>query len=236
MAEGQRRIREGGIRYAVPYVPQSLDFTCGAACLLMALGAFHPRRSLTREEELDIWREANLVELWGTSRFGLALAAARRGYRAATQANLAGPGFVSALVPTVPHVDRRVLQFFFDDLRSRCKQKGIPDRRGAVGRRALQRALQRGRLPIFLSDAQAWGEKRSVPHWLIATGWDERGLWVHNPSGGLHGRDLLLPWPRLRAARGFCGDECLVEIWKPGRPLPRVPLLKGKDKAVLRSS
>lgn len=42
----------------VPYYQQTLDFTCGPACLLMAMKALQPERSMSRAEELQIWREA----------------------------------------------------------------------------------------------------------------------------------------------------------------------------------
>ena len=71
----------------VPYYPQTTDFTCGPACLLMAMGALQPARVLERREELQIWREATTVFMTsghgGCSPQGLALAAWRRGFRGA---------------------------------------------------------------------------------------------------------------------------------------------------------
>jgi len=54
---------------------------------MMAMKFFQPSLTLTRELEFDIWREANLVETYGTSKEGLALAAARRGFDAYTIVN-----------------------------------------------------------------------------------------------------------------------------------------------------
>ena len=62
---------------------QSLPFTCGPAALgsvLTTLGWSPARGRL--EEELAIWRESTAVACPGTHPFGLALAAARRGFRA----------------------------------------------------------------------------------------------------------------------------------------------------------
>jgi ribosomal-protein-alanine acetyltransferase len=62
----------------VPYYPQTTDFTCGPACLLMAMGACSRRAVLERREELQIWREATTVFMTsghgGCSPQGLALA------------------------------------------------------------------------------------------------------------------------------------------------------------------
>lgn len=46
---------------SVPYYQQTTDFTCGPACLLMAMGALQPGRALERREELQLWREATTV-------------------------------------------------------------------------------------------------------------------------------------------------------------------------------
>lgn len=66
----------------VPYYPQTTEFTCGPACLLMAMGALQPERLLERREELQVWREATTVFMTsghgGCSPQGLALAAWRR--------------------------------------------------------------------------------------------------------------------------------------------------------------
>ena len=63
--------------------PQSLPFSCGPSALgsvLTALGWSPGRGRL--EEELAIWRESTAVGCPGTHPFGLALAAAQRGFRA----------------------------------------------------------------------------------------------------------------------------------------------------------
>jgi hypothetical protein len=46
----------------VPFYRQRFEFTCGAACLMMAMKYFDPSLKLTKDLEIDIWREANLVE------------------------------------------------------------------------------------------------------------------------------------------------------------------------------
>ncbi|MCF5581541.1 GNAT family N-acetyltransferase, partial [Pseudomonas syringae] len=46
---------------SVPYYQQTLDFTRGPACLLMAMKALQPERLMGRAEEVQIWREATTV-------------------------------------------------------------------------------------------------------------------------------------------------------------------------------
>ncbi|HEY5539043.1 MAG TPA: peptidase C39 family protein [Thermoplasmata archaeon] len=57
----ERRLRD--LRATeVPFRHQSFDFTSGPACLLMAMRHFDPSLEVTREREVDLWREANLLE------------------------------------------------------------------------------------------------------------------------------------------------------------------------------
>ena len=51
----------GKIHFDVPYYPQTLDFTCGSACLMMAQKYFYPDIHLNRVNEINLWREATLV-------------------------------------------------------------------------------------------------------------------------------------------------------------------------------
>ena len=71
----------------VPFYRQSYDFTCGPACMIMAMKAIDPQLKPSRELEIDLWREANLIEAYATSHHGLAMAAHRRGFRAMTWGN-----------------------------------------------------------------------------------------------------------------------------------------------------
>src|SRR3546814_3112312 len=45
----------------VPYYHQTTDFTCGPACLLMAMAALVPGRQMAPSDELRIWREATTI-------------------------------------------------------------------------------------------------------------------------------------------------------------------------------
>ena len=48
-------------RVKVPYYPQTLDFTCGPAALMMAMKALDASIELNRSLELRLWREATTV-------------------------------------------------------------------------------------------------------------------------------------------------------------------------------
>ena len=46
---------------AVPYYPQTTDFSCGPAALIMAMAAMDESQPVTTLEELKIWREATTI-------------------------------------------------------------------------------------------------------------------------------------------------------------------------------
>ncbi|EGH71280.1 peptidase C39 family protein, partial [Pseudomonas syringae] len=86
---------------SVPYYQQTLEFTCGPACLLMAMKALQPARSMGRAEELQIWREATTVFMTsghgGCSPQGLALAALQRGFAVKLLVSVSGPLFLGGV-------------------------------------------------------------------------------------------------------------------------------------------
>src|SRR3546814_15078070 len=68
----------------VPYYAQTLEFTCGPACLMMSFKALDQGSEVGRLEETRLWREATTVFMTGgvggCGALGLALAAHRRGF------------------------------------------------------------------------------------------------------------------------------------------------------------
>jgi len=45
----------------VPFYPQTLEFTCGPAALMMAMKALRPSLALSRRDELRLWRESTTL-------------------------------------------------------------------------------------------------------------------------------------------------------------------------------
>ncbi|MEX0758453.1 MAG: peptidase C39 family protein [Tistlia sp.] len=95
LTRGAGRVRE------VPYVPQSLDFTCGPASLMMAMAALDPDSPRDRSTELRIWRESTLVFMTsghgGCGAYGLSLAAWRRGFDLSVYITDTGPPFLDSV-------------------------------------------------------------------------------------------------------------------------------------------
>lgn len=187
----------------VPYYPQSLDFTCGPAALMMAMRAVGWTAPFSQAEELALWREATTVFMLsghgGTSAHGLAVAARRRGVRARVWVGDDGVPFLDSVrspeKKTVIAVAHRAFEAALAD---------DPDavRVGDFGERDVVEQLRGGRIPLVLVSGWRFHAEK-VPHWVAVTGWDDDHLYVHDPlvpEGTQRADAVHLPLPRRHFA------------------------------------
>ena len=118
---------------------------------MMAMKYFDKSIKLSKDIEMDIWREANMVESYGTSRYGLAFAAGQRGFRARVYSNIKGYGFLNKLRPPVEGMNRKMLMFFFEERRNRCRKVGVGIRKGPITLDMLRKSLASQSIPLLLS-------------------------------------------------------------------------------------
>ncbi len=191
-----------------PIYKQTLDFTCGPACLLMAMGHFNKEIKLTKDAEIAIWRESNLVELYGTCRYGLALSAWARGFSARILSNSEGILYESVIEECNIGVNRAMLDFFFDHMRKRCMAAGIREEFGDVSVEAIEASLKKGEVPIVLTDAALFGDERA-PHWVIVFGVEEEKLSIINPFSGTK---EIVEKVKFKTGLGYKGKACMIAI------------------------
>jgi ribosomal protein S18 acetylase RimI-like enzyme len=165
----------------VPYYEQTLDFTCGAASLLMAMRALEPGIELSRTVELRIWREATTIFMTsghgGCGPWGLALAAARRGFP--VELFVKGRGVFLADSVRDPE-KKEVMRLVEEDFVAELRRLGVPVHRRAVTAAELEERRRRGGVPVVLiSSYRIYGERS--PHWVVVTGLDDRFIYVHDP-------------------------------------------------------
>ena len=170
-----------GMRIDVPYYAQTLDFTCGPACLMMAFKYFNPEIELNRVLEIELWREATLVFMTsgfgGTGPFGMALSARKRGYTVKVLLSARQTPFFSS----VRIKDKReVIRLLHNDLKNKALALGVKDKYYDFSLEDIAREMQRGKLAIVLiSTYRLHGDR--APHWVVVTGYDSEFIYCHDP-------------------------------------------------------
>nr|WP_255705768.1 MULTISPECIES: GNAT family N-acetyltransferase/peptidase C39 family protein [unclassified Ectothiorhodospira] len=165
----------------VPFYEQTLDFTCGPSSLMMAMKAQDPSLSMDRTLELRLWREATTIYMTsghgGCGPFGLALAAAHRGF----QVELTLSDSRMPLLDSVRSPEKKeVMRLVQEDMLEEIQGLAIPMHYGHLSTSDLRERFEAGMIPVVLiSSYQIYGEK--FPHWVVITGFDEHFVYVHDP-------------------------------------------------------
>ncbi|UVE18356.1 GNAT family N-acetyltransferase/peptidase C39 family protein [Pseudomonas sp. LS44] len=164
----------------VPYYQQTTEFTCGPACLMMAMAALQPGRFLGRLEEVQLWREATTIFMTsghgGCSPQGLALAAFRRGFRVRLQVSIQGPLFLNGVRrESKRDVMRLVHEAFCAEL-----QRSDVEQLSSSPFDMPQLLAAGGQPLVLISNYRLTRTK--APHWVLVTGCDEDFVYLHDPD------------------------------------------------------
>lgn len=167
--------------YAPPYFEQTLDFTCGPACILMALAWANPKVKPSRAEEIRLWREATTIfmtsGLGGCEPFGLAVTLAKRGLKPEIVVSRKGPFFLDSVRSEEKRTVMRLVQ---EDFRAQARALEIPVRLGTLSASRLLQAFDEGAIAIVLVSGYRMFQKK-VPHWVLAHGHDGGHIFVNDP-------------------------------------------------------
>jgi predicted double-glycine peptidase len=168
-------------RQRLPYYNQSTDFTCGAASLLMAMKGLDPEIPFDRIHELQVWREANTVYMGkghaGSSPYGIALAAWRRGF--VPEIWLSHKGAV--LLDYQSRDDwRKAGKLVQEADAAEVAELGLPItvRKWSVADLAEARAG--GAIPIVLVTTKHF-HGDNTPHWLVFADSDDKNVYLNDP-------------------------------------------------------
>jgi len=165
----------------VPYYRQTLDFTCGPAALIMAMRALDTSLPMERTLELRLWREATTIFMTsghgGCGPYGLALAAASRGFLVEVYVNDTG----ILLAETVRNKDKReVMRLVQEEMVQELAEYQVPIHHGVLSLDEIESMLQRGRMVLVLiSSWMIYAELE--PHWVVMTGFDDYFVYMHDP-------------------------------------------------------
>ncbi|WP_417531242.1 ribosomal protein S18-alanine N-acetyltransferase [Marinobacter lipolyticus] len=166
----------------VPYYPQTTEFSCGPAALIMAMATIDHHQPVTTLEELKLWREATTIFMLaghgGCGPHGLALSAWNRGFHASAWISKEGALFKD----TVRNDDKkRVLELVHEGFLHDIGQTGIQLHHDPLTLDGLENALHEGSVPVIL--ISTWQLNRSrVPHWVTVCAIDDQFVYIHDPE------------------------------------------------------
>jgi ribosomal protein S18 acetylase RimI-like enzyme len=165
----------------VPWYRQTLEFTCGPACLIMAMKAHDPALEVDRDLEIQLWREATTVFMTsghgGCAPLGLALAAWRRGFDVETSVSDETELFTDSVrSEDKKAVIRLVERRFLVEL----GETGILIDTAPPSAADLVDRLARGGMPLVLiSSYRLTGDR--IPHWVLITAADAGFVYINDP-------------------------------------------------------
>ncbi len=212
MRKQLRRSDAASVMLDVPFFEQTTDFTCGSACLMMAMGYLDPKLKLDRALELMIWKDATLIfmntGLGGCDSAGMALAARNRGYAVRTVIAQEGVPFLTQ----VKRSDKReIVKIIHEEMRRQAIAAGAEIEYHRYTLDDLINALNADMVPIVLiSYYRLFREK--APHWVVVTGYADDHLFFHDPYVGYYedkrkARSISMPvdefWKIARFGKEF---------------------------------
>lgn len=170
------------LRDAPPYFHQTTEFTCGPACMMMALAWADPTVRPSPACEFKLWREATTIFMTsgpgGCDPYGLAVTLKRHGLEPQIHASHGGPYFLD----TVRSDDkRRVMRLAQDEFRRDAEALKIPIGLAPLDESALMEAFATGAVAIVLVSGYRM-VRRNVPHWVFAFGRQGNHILVHDPA------------------------------------------------------
>ncbi|MCB1737979.1 MAG: GNAT family N-acetyltransferase/peptidase C39 family protein [Gammaproteobacteria bacterium] len=165
----------------VPYYEQTLDFTCGAACLIMAMQALKPESEPDRKLELRLWREATTIFMTsghgGCGPYGLALAAKHRGFDVQVFVSDRDPHLIESVRSDAK---KEVMSLVQEDQEEELLRLNVSISTNVPDIVALEILFREGAIPVVLiSSWQIYQER--WPHWVVINGFDEHFIYVHDP-------------------------------------------------------
>ncbi len=167
---------------SIPWFPQSTAFTCGPASLMMGMAALDKAYTPDHAEEIQIWREATTIFMTsghgGCHPLGLALAAARRGYRAEVIVNQVGPLFLEGVRDLNK---KRVMTLVHEGFVTEAQRLGVSTSYRGLEQQELIDAFNQGASVLVLISTYRLDRKKA-PHWVVLSGSDERCLFLQDPA------------------------------------------------------
>jgi ribosomal protein S18 acetylase RimI-like enzyme len=211
---------------APPYFHQTTEFTCGPACVLMALAWAGHAKQAEPATEFKLWRESTTIFSGagpgGCEPFGLAVALKRRGLSPEVFVSRPGPYFLAGLRS---QERQRIVTLTQEQFRREAGELSIPTHLTPLSESALMHSLHSDSVILVLVSGYRM-LRRKVAHWVLAYGCTERHVLVHDPDGGsaaanhVAGRGMSVPLPAFARWSRFAPDNLSAAIVIRKGPAP----------------
>lgn len=166
----------------LPYYTQTTDFTCGPASLLMAAKRINPDQPVSQIEEFNIWREATTIFMTtghgGTSPYGLALAAQKRGYKTRLWLANEEPPFLDSVRSSKK---KKIIELIHHDFAVQAKAAGLSVEPFPKDIEAMREALRAGEQIIMLISTYRMNRSKG-PHWIWLVNIDDDFAYFNDPE------------------------------------------------------
>jgi len=167
----------------IPYYEQQTAFTCGPACLMMAMQSLRPKKyEMSLKEEMQIWREATTIFMTsghgGCGPRGLALSAWKRNFNAEIYLSQSDPMFSDSVRD---EGKKKVIELVHEDFKDRLTKTEIEVHKKQFNLNDLKAVLKEGGVPIVLITTYHFDDK-NTPHWVIVTAYDDGFVYIHDPD------------------------------------------------------
>ncbi|MDT4292167.1 GNAT family N-acetyltransferase/peptidase C39 family protein [Methylomonas sp. MO1] len=175
-----RRYRDTPQHRSVHWLRQTTPFTCGPAALMMAMHALNKSYLPSREQEIELWREATTIFMTsghgGCHPIGLALAAKRRRFSVEVWINQTG----SLFIDSVRSEDKKQIVELVDTCFKReAAEQGVAIHYANITQNDLIAAFEAGAIPLILISTFSMDRKKA-PHWVVMSGFDKDCLYMHD--------------------------------------------------------
>jgi hypothetical protein len=179
----------------------------------MALSYFRPRVRLDRDLEFHLWRDTHLPMLYGATRFGIAVAAARNGLGAHVISSTKGLGFAEH-TPKIIHVPERGMMFFGIAQWRLARALGVTEEPHDPGLEDIRAVLRAGGVPVLFVSTRVFDDD-DIPHWIVVRGiagsGDSAVVHLNNP---LDSRPATLPASKVIDGAEFFGERGIVALFR----------------------
>ena len=172
------------MRLDVPHYTQTMDFSCGPACVAMALKYFNFISEMDRDLEVELWRETSSIEMYGTGRYGVSAPLVVRGLNVHIITDNPGLGLIERAKTYVKSLKGSIsyLEFFYDMQKRTCSLNGTTQEIRKPTLQDIREGLQSDRVLFALVSTIIFEEEdEDIPHWIIITGEENGILTVNNP-------------------------------------------------------